>query len=269
MRAGDNGALLGELAGVQRSGANAARARPETSVRVKICGVCRPEDAAAADAAGADYIGVILSTGHARTRSLVEAASIYEAAPGPRRVGVFVDDDVPTVVGAAEQLGLDVVQLHGDESVEDVRAIIDPGKAWRVWKAIQPRDGSELEAAMDRYGAHVDGVLLDGWSPRGAGGVGARFPWELAVRVRDALPDEIDLVAAGGLRAENVKALVQRLAPDVVDVSSGVEEAEGRKSEAKMRAFARAARSGSEFRVSGSGLRVPSRGAGSASSGTE
>lgn len=166
MRADDDGVLLGELAGVRRRGRNAVQAGPETSVRVKICGVCRPEDAATAEAAGADYVGVILSSGHARTRSLAEAASIYEAAPGARRVGVFVDDDVATVIVAAERLGLDVVQLHGDESADDVRSVARAG-ARRVWKAIRPRDGSELEAAMDRYGAHVDGVLLDGWSPRG------------------------------------------------------------------------------------------------------
>lgn len=109
-----------------------------------------------------------------------------------------------------------------------------------MWKAIRARDGVELEFAIDRYGAYADGILLDGWSARGAGGVGALFPWELAARVRNAMPDEIDLVAAGGLRAENVKELVQRLGPDVVDVSSGVEEAVGRKSEAKIRAFVEA-----------------------------
>lgn len=212
--------------------------------RVKICGVCRPEDAAEAAAAGADYVGVILASGYPRTRSLDEAEAIYGAGNGALRVGVFVDDDVAAVIKAVDRLHLDVVQLHGDESIEDVRAISDSTHHPCVWKAVRPRDATELESGLSRYGEHVDAILLDGWSARGEGGVGAPFSWELVSRLRGAMPERVDLVTAGGLGAENVKEIVRRLSPDVVDVSSGVEETLGRKSAVKMRAFIAAATSG-------------------------
>jgi phosphoribosylanthranilate isomerase len=213
------------------------------SVRVKICGVCRPEDAAAAVEAGAEYVGVILATGFARTRSIEEAERIYGAALRARRVGVFVDGEAALVIETADRLGLDVVQLHGEEPAEAVVEIREAG-AWAVWKSIRPRDGEELEGLAGRYSVLADGVLIDGWSERGPGGVGARFEWSEVSAKRSVL-DGVEFIAAGGLRAENVGAVVRLLSPDVVDVSSGVEESPGCKSSDLMRAFVASARAAS------------------------
>ncbi|MGH7554308.1 MAG: phosphoribosylanthranilate isomerase [Longimicrobiales bacterium] len=212
-------------------------------VRVKICGVCRPADAAAAAHAGADFVGVILAAGFARTRTAEEAEEIYAASSGTKRVGVFVDDDVSAVIAAAERLRLDVVQLHGEEGAEAVVEIRQAG-AWAVWKSIRPRAVGELEGLAGRYSVLADGVLVDGWSERGPGGVGARFAWVDISAKRSAL-DGVQFIAAGGLRAENVGEVVRLLSPDVVDVSSGVEESQGRKSTDLMRAFIATARAAS------------------------
>ncbi len=213
------------------------------SVAVKICGVCRVEDAAFAAACGADYIGVILAPGRERTRTLERAAEIFEAAAGVRRVGVFVDAAPEAVLAAADRLALDVVQLHGGEPPDVLRTLRSSGRS-RVWKAIRPRDGREFVAGVEAYGAVVDALLLDGWSWRGVGGTGTRFPWREIAGVRDRVPSGVVLVVAGGLEAGNVAEAVARLSPHVVDVSSGVERRVGEKDPDRVRAFIAAARSG-------------------------
>jgi len=210
-------------------------------VRVKICGVCRPRDAAAAAAAGADYIGVVLAPGLRRSRSLDEAAAIWAAAPGPLRVGVFVDGAEAELRGAGESLGLAVLQLHGREPPELLAAV--RGGGWEVWKALRPRSAAELEAAVAAYAPVADGLVVDGWSAAGPGGAGAVFDWGLLERVRFALPGSLRLVVAGGLAPTNVAEAIERLRPDVVDVSSGVERAPCEKDPERVAAFVAAARS--------------------------
>ncbi|MFW6079436.1 MAG: phosphoribosylanthranilate isomerase [Gemmatimonadota bacterium] len=209
---------------------------------VKICGLCRPEDARAAADAGADWTGVILAPGGRRSRTPEQARAILDAARGAGRVGVFVDADVEEAGGIAVRLRLDVIQLHGGESPERVAAIREAGR-WRVWKAVRPRDHAELRDAIARFADVADALLLDGWSARAAGGTGTRFPWRVVEEERDAWPDGVRLVVAGGLTPATVVGAVRRLRPDAVDVSSGVERRVGRKDADLVRAFVRRARS--------------------------
>jgi phosphoribosylanthranilate isomerase len=124
---------------------------------------------------------------------------------------------------AARTAGLHVLQLHGDERPEMAAAL--RARGWTVWKALRPRTGDEFAAGGPRWAGAVDALLLDGFSHAARGGTGASFPWaEIAAR-RDALPDGVALVAAGGLRPENVAEAAAILRPRVVDVSSGVESA--------------------------------------------
>ncbi len=206
-------------------------------MRVKLCGICRPADAALAAAAGADYIGVILSPGFRRSQEAAVAAGIYAAAGTLARAGVFVDAARPTIEDAVAGFGLRVVQLHGGESPALARALRRPGL--EVWKALRPRDAEALLAAAERWADAADALLLDGG---GGGGTGTRFDWEAVARVRERLPAGLRLVVAGGLTPANVAEAVARLCPDVVDVSSGVESAPGRKSPEAVRAFLAAAR---------------------------
>jgi phosphoribosylanthranilate isomerase len=206
---------------------------------VKVCGLTRHEDAAAAAGAGARYLGVILAPGGRRTVAPGDGAVIFGNLD-VQRVGVFVNAPADALRRAAEAARLDVLQLHGDEPPELAAAL--RGEGFTVWKALRPRSGDELAAGLVLYGGAVDAILLDGWSAEARGGTGTAFPWrEVAERLAE-LPPETMLVAAGGLRPENVAEAASILRPQVVDVSSGVERAPGVKDHAAVRAFVAAVR---------------------------
>ncbi|HEV2150635.1 MAG TPA: phosphoribosylanthranilate isomerase, partial [Longimicrobiaceae bacterium] len=207
---------------------------------LKVCGITRRADAEAAAAEGAAYLGVVLAPGGKRTVG-AEAAGELLAGLGVLRVGVFVDAGAEELRRAGEAAGLDVLQLHGDEPPELLRELRAEGR-WRVWKALRPRAGDEFRSGVERYAADADALLLDGFSPGAHGGTGVRFPWEEVAALRGLLPDGVPLVAAGGMRAENVARAVALLRPDVVDVSSGVESAPGIKDPRALREFAAALR---------------------------
>lgn len=209
---------------------------------VKFCGLCRPVDAAAAVSAGGAYAGVVLSPVGPRAQSLDSARAIHRAAAGARRVGVFVNEPAEVVRKAALVLDLDVVQLHGDERAVELESLREPAR-WEVWKAIRPRDAAGFLAGLESWGGRVDGLLLDGWSDRGAGGTGTQFPWSVVEPYRDRIPDGVRLIVAGGLQPSNVGEVVRRLQPDVVDVSSGVEVGTCIKSVSLMKEFVAAVRS--------------------------
>lgn len=209
-------------------------------LRVKICGLTSAADAAAAVAAGADYIGVVLVPGRLRSCTVARAAEIFEAGSGARRVGVFADAAGAEILAVSRALDLDAVQLHGAESVTELvqlRALGSPP----LWKALAfSRQVAALEL-FDSYGAAADAILVDG----GDGGRGVPFDWTAFRPLRPRLPRGVSLVVAGGLTPGNVSEVVAQLAPDVVDVSSGVECVQGRKSEQLMRDFVAAARGAS------------------------
>lgn len=204
------------------------------SVEVKICGLCRPGDGRGADDAGADYLGVILAPSP-RQQNPAAAAAIWEGLGG-RRVGVCVDQPLDAVAEFAHELRLDVIQLHGAETPRFCAAVRETG-SWEVWKAVRLAAGDDPAAALEGYLDAVDGVLLEGKSDRGAGGVGARFDWSAAADVKKDLPPEVKLVLAGGLTPGNVVEAIELVGPDVVDASSGVEACLGEKDRDRVRAF--------------------------------
>lgn len=213
------------------------------SVEVKICGLCRAEDARLASEAGADYLGVVMGAGP-RRQDPAGAASIWNGL-NIKRVGVYVDPiDVGKLARLAEHLDLDVIQLHGSESPETCDALRAAGR-WAVWKALHLRAPSELEAGLARYEGAADGLLLEGRSPHGSGGMGASFDWEAVASARRVWPDRLTLVVAGGLTPTNVSAAVRAMEPDVVDVSSGVESEICRKDPSRLRSFVAAVREAS------------------------
>lgn len=204
-------------------------------VAVKICGLTRRPDAELAAASGARFGGVILAPGGRRSITPTAAATILEGLP-LLRVGVFVDAALDDLLRAADMARLDVVQLHGDEPPEYAAALREDGHR-QVWKALRPRDAAEMLAGLERYAGTVDGLLLDGWSAEAQGGTGTRFPWSEIAEHRHRIDPSIRFVAAGGLSPANVAEAIETLRPDVVDVSSGVEESPGIKSAAAIPAF--------------------------------
>lgn len=210
-------------------------------VQVKICGLTRPADAEYAAAAGADYLGCVLVPSSPRAVDAERARGVSSAAPGVPLVLVVAGLGVTELEAAATVAGASVLQLHGDETPDLVRALRSRGP-WRVWKGVRVRDAASAREALDRWGGIVDGILLDGWAPHQLGGTGTPFPWEEVASLRPAVPEGTLLIAAGGLKPENVGRAVSLLRPDVVDVSSGVESTPGVKDPARVREFVLRAR---------------------------
>jgi phosphoribosylanthranilate isomerase len=206
--------------------------------RVKICGITTIEDALTAVAAGADALGFVFAPSP-RQVSIEAAAAILRAVPPfVTTVGVLVDQDPEPIL---ERCPVDVLQFHGSESPEQMRAF--PGV--RAVKAFRVRASADLES-LRRYHGAADALLLDAYVPGIAGGTGATFPWALAQeaaarglvasanRFGNAAPP---LILAGGLTPENVAAAIAAAAPYGVDVSTGVEAAPGRKDPTRVRRF--------------------------------
>ena len=201
---------------------------------VKVCGITSEEDVRAAAAAGADAIGLVFWPNSPRAVGIEAARRIAAAAPpSVVRVGVFVDAPAEEIGRTVEAVGLDLVQLHGDERPELLERL--PRRAWKVLRV-----GAELTAGDVAPWARAAGLLLDARVEGTLGGTGRSFDWTLAAAVRERIGF---LVLAGGLEARNVGRAVELVRPDGVDVSSGVESAPGRKDVAKLRAFVEAARS--------------------------
>ena len=200
---------------------------------VKICGITNAVDARVAADAGADAVGFVFAESPRRV-NVEEARTISLALPeNIIRVGVFVDEEPAEVLRISREVGLDLAQLHGDETPEAVTAIRQGGV--KVMKALRVRDAVSLEA-LDEY--EVDLILLDAYSERLRGGTGQRFDWEVAksLRGRD------NIVVSGGLGPENVREAVELFEPYGVDASSSLEDAPGRKNDERVRRFVLAAR---------------------------
>lgn len=206
--------------------------------RIKICGLTRRSDAEHAALVGASFLGVVLVPDTPRVVTQSTASEIV-SGQGAASVAVVADLEPEAAVGAAMSMGASVLQLHGSETPEEAGLVRDAGP-WAVWKALRVREGRSLLGTMEPYFERVDGILLDGWHPDRLGGSGTSFTWGQARGLRDEIPPGLLLIAAGGLAPENVAEAVEALRPDIVDVSSGVEAAPGRKDPEKVEAFVRA-----------------------------
>jgi phosphoribosylanthranilate isomerase len=208
---------------------------------VKICGITTLADAECAVDAGADALGFVLWPMSPRRTTVDAAAAISRALPTTvRRVGVFVNETRDAMARAADALGLDLLQLHGDEPVEAIAGLPRPAiKAVRVGK------GFAQDEAL-RYAAVAAGVLVDTRLPGEThmpGGTGVPFDWSLVKGLASRVPF---LMLAGGLGPGNVAEAVREVRPHAVDVSSGVEALPGRKDPEKVRSFVKAARAAAE-----------------------
>ena len=199
-------------------------------MRVKICGVCTPEDARAAVAAGADFLGLNFHPESPRHVDAERARAIAEAVPGTALVGVFVDAARARVEEIAARVGLSALQFHGAEPPEYCQ-----GWSWRTIKAIRARPGADLPALAARY--PTDYLLIDSFVAGRPGGTGLALDPAHAAGLASGR-----LFVAGGLRPDTVAGVVRALRPFAVDVASGVEERPGRKDHAKVEEFIRRAK---------------------------
>ena len=186
----------------------------------------------AADA-GADAVGLVFAESPRRV-DFEEARRISLALPqNIVRVGVFVDEEPAEILRISREVGLDLAQLHGEETPEDVTAIRQGGV--KVMKALRVRDAVSLEA-LDEYEADL--ILLDAYSERVRGGTGERFDWEAA----KSSTGRDNIVVSGGLGPENVREAIEFFEPYGVDASSSLEDGPGRKNGERVRRFVLAAR---------------------------
>ena len=196
-------------------------------VKVKICGITSLEDALTAVDAGADALGFVFYPQSPRHINPEQAADIIRKLPPfVQTVGLFVDEELSIVNATADQCGLDVIQLHGEESPEYCDSV-----RRRVIKAFRVKDITTLDSLLPY---HVSGCLLDAWTPAAHGGTGQTFNWEIAA---EAVKRGHRIVLAGGLTPDNVAEAVRRVNPFAVDVSSGVESSPGRKDADKIKKF--------------------------------
>lgn len=207
-------------------------------VRVKICGIRRVDDGVLALESGAWALGFIFHERSPRHLEVEEASdllcAIRERVDSEfLAVGVFVDRKVEFVQDMVNRVGLDVAQLHGRETPEEVAAI----QAREVWKAF--RVGPTFDVAdLDRYGA-AQRILLDTYRKGAPGGTGETFDWDLAKRAQVRRP----IILAGGIGAANVRDAIDAVRPQAVDVSSLVESEPGRKDPERIRELFRVLRS--------------------------
>ena len=196
---------------------------------VKICGITRESDAAAAVEAGASAIGFIFWPEGVRYVKPQRAREIVRTLPAfVTAVGVFVNETVERVNAVADIVGLGAVQLHGEEDPDWVERFERP-----VIKAVSRVDN---DTAI-RWPAQVT-LLVDAHDPVNRGGTGVRADWAAAARLAAARRT----LLAGGLRPENVVEAVTAVRPFGIDVSSGVEDAPGLKNPDRIRALFEALR---------------------------
>ncbi|MEW8221827.1 MAG: phosphoribosylanthranilate isomerase [Candidatus Thiodiazotropha taylori] len=195
--------------------------------RIKICGITRTEDALTATRLGADAIGLVFYPPSPRSVSAEQAQRIVKSLPPfVTVVGLFVNEDRAVIEQILNQVPLDLLQFHGDESAEDCSGF---GRPWI--KAIRMRQDTDLLSLEQQY-TDASGLLLDTYQAGVPGGTGKTFDWDL---VPESLAGRV--ILAGGLNSENVTRAVASLHPYAVDVSGGVEAAKGIKDAAKIEAF--------------------------------
>ena len=226
---------------------------------VKICGLTNLDDARVAAEAGADLLGFIFyakspryvppTTVAAIVRTLrddkVTSTSSATKAPNhpitqsPKTVGVFVNASVAEIAAIVDQVGLDFVQLHGNETVDWFAAL-----GGRAYKAVRPADADAAQAQAEHFAplGCADGpcLMIDAYDPQAYGGTGKQTDWHVAAALARQYPR---LLLAGGLTPANVAAAIDLVQPWGVDVASGVEAEPGRKDHDKVRQFVRNVRS--------------------------
>ncbi|WP_422926974.1 phosphoribosylanthranilate isomerase [Singulisphaera sp. PoT] len=211
-------------------------------VRIKVCGLTRPEDVIACVESGVDWIGLNFHPKSPRGINRSLAATLLSHVPSTvQPVGLFVDRTPDDVAEMAAVLSLPIVQLHGNEPPEDLLAL----KHLRVIRAFRLGDVAAIEAMKtylarcEELGCAPEFVLVDAHVQDLQGGTGHSIPDYLL----SLLPRHTHLILAGGLKPENVAERVGFVRPWMVDVASGVESSPAIKDQARIREFVAAVRS--------------------------
>ena len=201
--------------------------------KIKICGIMSQDSIEVLNRMKPEYVGFVFAKSK-RQVSMVQAAEIAKALdPSIQTVGVFVNESIEKVDEIRRTVGLDVVQLHGSESLDYLKRL-----GGQLWKAL-PGSKESLERIAEYLGL-AEMILLDAMTDKSPGGNNMTLDWS---SIGELVPTE-HLVLAGGLNRDNVRQAIEALHPAVVDVSSGV-ETDGKKDNKKIIQFIEEVRHGS------------------------
>jgi len=194
-------------------------------MEIKICGITNLEDALFTSSCGADAIGFIFYPKSPRYVTPESVRNIIDNLPVDIvKVGVFVNHDAGEIGEIVRYCGLDMIQLHGDESPEYCRQFPEN----ILIKAISPRSENDLNILRDYP---VRAILIDSRDPGRYGGTGKTSDWNLAMKVKNTHP----LILSGGLNTKNILKAIETVSPHAVDVNSGVEDSPGKKNHGKVK----------------------------------
>ena len=196
------------------------------NVAVKICGITDYDDALIAVELGVGALGFIFADSPRQITPQKARDIISAIPPFVKTVGVFVNEDSVVIRKIIHYCGLDLVQLHGDES-PDLCCELMP----YTIKALRVRDESSLRTSRT-YRGMTRALVLDTYSKDKAGGTGKTFDWQLAIKIKKL---GIPIILAGGLGPSNIESAISTVRPYAVDVNSGVEERPGKKSHTLMK----------------------------------
>ncbi len=200
---------------------------------IKVCGLRRTEDIEYANELHPDYVGFIFAPSKRQVSKEFAVQLNSKLNSKIKTVGIFVNEELDTVLDISETVKLDVIQLHGDEDKDYISQLKEKLKqrdiTVEVWKAIRVKNKESLEGILD---IDVEGLLLDTYSKDAYGGLGECFNWDI---VSD-LNSTKKIILAGGLDETNIICAKSTVKPDIIDVSSGI-ETDGFKDYEKMKRF--------------------------------
>ena len=196
-------------------------------MKLKLCGIRRPEDISYVNAFPPDYIGFVFAKSKRQVTAEQAAALARELRRGIQTVGVFVNEPLENLLHIARTARLYVLQLHGDEDKVYITALRQHTDL-PVWKAVRVTDAESLQRADNLF---ADRLLLDSFSPAAYGGTGKTANWTMIQTARPQTP----FFLAGGLTIDNLTEAIETVHPEGVDLSGGI-ETNGYKDKEKIKA---------------------------------
>jgi phosphoribosylanthranilate isomerase len=194
-------------------------------MRIKICGICQPDQGQAIAALGIKTLGFICVSSSPRYVTVKKVRQILEKLPPDiQTIGVFADASLETIEQVVLETGFTGIQLHGNESPEFCRAVKQAFPNREIIKALRIQSVESLQKAIAYYSV-IDTLLLDAYHPQQLGGTGKTLPWNDLKNFQPPCP----WLLAGGLNPDNVLTALESLHPDGIDLSSGVERSPGDK----------------------------------------
>lgn len=217
-------------------------------VWIKICGITNLEDAGKVSELDVDAVGFILSTDSPRriddSRAKKIIRSIRKKNKKVSLAGVFVNERIEKVLMDSVDLGLDMVQLSGDENRDYLKTLCSKSSGVKIIKAVRIKNRSrscrtKLNKEIQKIKEYADFILLDSYSKNVYGGTGISFDWNIALNCDRTVP----IILSGGLDPENVEEAVKKSKPFGVDASSKLEVYPGKKDISKVSEFVKILRS--------------------------